>query len=369
MSVVHQLLHHAGAPLAQDIRDLFLGIETAGSEHLPEKFERLADLALYCADSGCKLGTVFLGAPLVHIHRKAHVTAVQLDKSVELLSRVRGCIHLSEQLAKEIHGRYVLAAQAGNVKVERDIAYPRRRQLVAQQRDAVKAVRARRVFLRLRADVGKLQSRQRGQGLLSVCGTLPGIQRGLLRLYGLAVRLAPRCGYALELLHVPLAPLLSHTVRRDHYNLTGVGIVQQHGADELLKIALGHFGAQRVEQTADLHQRFRLTAAQPAVEHVETDTQALRIVTVIPLSHLELQVSHSGLQLITVKSVFGEAGEHRAQLLPRRSYVVLSNVADFKLYERLGAAVPDHHADGLTQPGGKHLTRQHRLVVPAEHSA
>ena len=146
-------------------------------------------------------------------------------------------------------------------------------------------------------------------------------------------------------------------------------VLQQHGADELLEIALLHPGAQGVEQRADLDERLRLTAVQPAVEHAEADAEALRVVAEVALAHLELEVRHRGLQLAAVQAVFGEAPEHGAQLLPRPGQLVLADVADLELDEGLGAAVPEHHADGLAEPGGQHLAREHGLVVPAEHVA
>ena len=238
-----------------------------------------------------------------------------------------------------------------------------------QQRDAVELVLRGGVALRLGADVGQFQARERGESLRAVHARLPGVQRGLLADYARALSLAPLRGRLRKRGGVLGAASLAHGVRGDHHDLAAVGIVEQHGAYQLLEPALVHPGAQDVEQAADLEHRVRLAAAQPAVEHAEAQPQSLRVVAEVPLAHLELEVGHGGLQLLPVKPLAGHALEHGAQLFPGGDDVLLTYVAHFQLHEGLGAAVPDHHADRLAQAGREHFAREHGLVAAAQDGA
>ena len=294
---------------------------------------------------------------------------MQPYQAAELLRRVVSGVHLSQELTQEARRRCLLPAQARDIEIERDIAYAGRGQLVTQQRHAADAVLLRGILLRLRAYVAELKPGQSRKGLRAVRARLPCLKRCLLRGDERALLAAPGGGYGLKLFRVALAPLLARRVGGDHDDLAAMGVLQQHRADELLKIALSHSGAQPVEEIADLHQRLGRAAVQPAVEHAEADAKALRIVAIVPLAHLKLQIRHRSLQLATVKAVFGQVRKNSAQLLPGGSELVLAEVAYLKLYEWLGAAVPEHHADRFAQSCGKQLPREHGLVAATQDGA
>ena len=240
---------------------------------------------------------------------------------------------------------------------------------MAQQGNAAEPVKLGWIALRLRADIAELQPGQGGQRLRAVRAGVPGVERGLPGLHALPLLCAPGRRYALQLPRVAPAALLAHGVGGHHDDLAAVRVIQQHRAYKLLKPALVHPGAQDVKEVPHLQHGIGLAAAQPAVQHAEAKAQPLRIVAEITLAHLEFQVGHSGLELAAVNALAHYLLEHGAELFPGGDYVLLLHVAHLELDERLGAAVPDHHADRFSQAGGEHLAREHGLVVPAEHCA